>query len=53
MQRTPGKLSQLAFEAIISHATNARELTDQAAAAFAENPDEFRTRPVSSEKVAA
>lgn len=37
MQLTPGQLSQLAYEATISGASNARELTDRAAAAYAES----------------
>lgn len=53
MKLSPGELSQRAFEAIISHAPNARELTDQAAAAFAENPGEFSQREQNAEKVAA
>jgi hypothetical protein len=48
MQYSPGELSQLAFEAIISNAPNARELTDQAAAAYANNPQPAETRAITA-----
>jgi hypothetical protein len=45
---TPGRLSELAFKAIISDAANARELTTEAADAYAESPQPAETPAITA-----